>query len=109
MHMLILLGSAELDEAVKALRSLHVESVLLLVLCQLALILFTARVFFVLFRKLGQPGVVGEIAAGLVLGPSAFGLLFPDVFKAIFEPTLPDEASAIGCGSFRKAFIACWC
>jgi Kef-type K+ transport system membrane component KefB len=85
-----LFGSAETEQAARALRTLHVEDVLLPVLCQLAVILLTARIFFVLFRKLGQPGVVGEIAAGLVLGPSVLGLLFPGLFKALFEPTVAD-------------------
>lgn len=84
----VLFAATELEEAVQALNRLHVEAVLLPVLCQLTVILLTARIFFVLFRKLGQPGVVGEIAAGLILGPSVLGLLFPEVFKALFEPSV---------------------
>lgn len=43
------------------------------VLFDLALILVAARVFGALARKVGQPGVVGEIIAGVVLGPSVLG------------------------------------
>jgi len=75
---------------VEALRHLDVETLLLPVLIQLVVILLTARLFAVLFRKLGQPAVVGEIAAGLVLGPSVLGHLFPTLFAAIFRPTLGD-------------------
>jgi Kef-type K+ transport system membrane component KefB len=51
----------------------EVERRLVLVLLQLALIIVIARVFAAWFRKMGQPAVVGEIVAGLVLGPSVLG------------------------------------
>jgi K+:H+ antiporter len=35
-------------------------------------------------RKLGQPQVVGEMIAGVLMGPSLFGLLFPTLQKQIF-------------------------
>src|SRR5439155_9474087 len=76
------------------LRKLPVEDVLLPVLVQLGVVILAARLFALLFRQLGQPGVVGEIAAGLVLGPSVLGKLFPGLFRAIFHPTvegLPDD------------------
>src|SRR5579862_6002997 len=37
-----------------------------------------------ILRRLGQPGVVGEILAGLVLGPSLFGHFFPEASRAVF-------------------------
>ena len=43
-----------------------------------------ARVMNTVFRRLGQPGVIGEIVAGLLLGPSLFGHFFPEVSLAIF-------------------------
>ena len=52
---------------------------------QLALILIACRVVGWFGRKfLGQPQVVGEMIAGVVLGPSLFGLLLPEVQSAIF-------------------------
>jgi Kef-type K+ transport system membrane component KefB len=84
-----LLIAAGSDEVLHALRHLDVEDVLLPVLVQLALIIVAARLFAVLFRRLGQPSVVGEIVAGLVLGPSVFGRLLPEVFGAVFHPALP--------------------
>ncbi len=39
-----------------------------------------------LLRRIGQPPVVGEILAGLVLGPSVVGWLAPGVFHTIFLP-----------------------
>ena len=84
----VLFATGEADAVVHALRGLPVESVLLPVLCQLAVVVLVARLFFVAFRKIKQPGVVGEIAAGLVLGPSVLGYFFPGVFRAIFHPTV---------------------
>ena len=57
--------------------AIPLETILLPVLFQLVLIVLAARVFFVMFRRFKQPGVVGEIAAGLVLGPSVLGYFFP--------------------------------
>ena len=52
---------------------------------QLAVILVTCRVVGILGRKLlGQPQVVGEMIAGVILGPSLFGYLAPDLQAAIF-------------------------
>ncbi|RQP20038.1 MAG: cation/H(+) antiporter [Parapedobacter sp.] len=48
-------------------------------------IILVARVFGVLFRKIGQPSVIGEIVAGIVLGPSVLGYYFPE-FSAFLFP-----------------------
>jgi Kef-type K+ transport system membrane component KefB len=52
---------------------------------QLAVIILACRVVGWLGQKfLHQPQVVGEMIAGVVLGPSLFGLLLPDLQLAIF-------------------------
>lgn len=52
---------------------------------QLAVILLTCRVVgWAGQRFLGQPQVVGEMIAGVILGPSLLGLAFPDLQAAIF-------------------------
>ncbi len=52
---------------------------------QLAIIILTCRVVGKLGQKfLGQPQVVGEMIAGVILGPSLFGLLLPGVQSAVF-------------------------
>lgn len=52
---------------------------------QLAIIIAVARgVGWAARRWLGQPQVVGEMIAGVVLGPSLFGLLFPEIQQALF-------------------------
>ena len=66
----------------------HIENVLLVVILQLIVIIAAARIFGGLFRRIGQPLVCGEIAAGLILGPSFFGGMFPDMFHRIFNPSV---------------------
>ena len=69
--------------------SAQVESVLLTVLVQLIVIMAAARIFGAIFhRYLGQPQVCGEIAAGLILGPSLFGRFFPNLFEQVFRPSV---------------------
>ncbi len=68
--------------------SSHTENVLLLVIIQLIVIVSAARIFGLLLRKLGQPLVCGEIAAGLILGPSVFGGMFPNLFHRVFDPSV---------------------
>ncbi len=52
---------------------------------QLAIIIMTCRIVGWLGQKLlAQPQVVGEMIAGVILGPSLLGLLFPDLQAAIF-------------------------
>jgi Kef-type K+ transport system membrane component KefB len=66
----------------------QLENILLIVIVQLIVIISTARFFGGLFRKLGQPLVCGEIAAGLILGPSLFGGMFPKLFHTVFNPSV---------------------
>lgn len=62
----------------------HLTSTIGLLLLQIVVILVVARAVGALFRRLGQPAVIGEICAGIMLGPSLLGRLFPEAFEAIF-------------------------
>ena len=53
-------------------------------LLQLIVILATARVCGWLLRFVGQPAVIGEMIAGLLLGPVVFGALFPQLHAELF-------------------------
>lgn len=68
-------------------------------LLQLVLILGTARLLSLLLRRLGQPAVIGEMTAGIVLGPIVLGALLPEWHAQVFEPSsLPalDGLSQVG-------------
>ncbi len=63
----------------------HIEITLLRVLVQLIVIIAAGRIAGQAFRRFGQPAVCGEIAGGLILGPSVFGHLSPEAFHALFD------------------------
>ena len=60
------------------------EDLLFSILLQVIVMIGAARLGNTVLRRLGQPGVVGEILAGLLLGPSLFGYFFPDASHALF-------------------------
>ncbi|MCY0941762.1 cation:proton antiporter [Streptomyces antarcticus] len=49
-----------------------------------------------LFRRFGQPPVVGEIATGILLGPSLLGWLWPDAQHWLFPPAVLPYTSVLG-------------
>lgn len=57
---------------------------LAILLLQIITIIITARLFGWLFRKVGQPSVIGEIIAGIFLGPSVVGMYFPEYSALLF-------------------------
>lgn len=60
-----------------------------IVFAQLAVIIAACRtVGWIARRYLGQPQVVGEMIAGIILGPSLFGLFLPDIQAFVF----PEES-----------------
>jgi Kef-type K+ transport system membrane component KefB/nucleotide-binding universal stress UspA family protein len=59
---------------------------LLTFILQLAVILVAARLVGLLFRLIHQPQVVGEMAAGILLGPSLLGWAAPGVSAWLFPP-----------------------
>src|SRR5262245_30118814 len=55
-----------------------------LLLVQFALLLLVARAGAELAKRIGLPAVVGELAAGIILGPSVFGHYAPHAFATVF-------------------------
>ena len=66
------------------------EHELLLFLLQFALLLVTARILGVVASRRGLPSVVGELLAGVLLGPSLLGKIAPGVFEGVF-PNKPEQ------------------
>lgn len=56
---------------------------------QLAVILGVCRLVGMFAKKIGQPQVVGEMIAGVLLGPSLFGLLLPNIQQHVFPKGVP--------------------
>ncbi|HEX8771235.1 MAG TPA: cation:proton antiporter [Acidimicrobiales bacterium] len=63
------------------------EHEVLLFLLQFVLLLATARCLGTFATRLGLPSVVGELLAGVLLGPSLLGNVSPELFQEIFPQT----------------------
>ena len=70
------------------------EHELLIFWVQIAVLLIVAKFLGSLFRRVGLPSVLGEIGAGLVLGPSVFGRISKDGFEW-FLPESVEQSAAL--------------
>ncbi len=59
---------------------------LLVFFTSVLLIIVVARLLGSLMRRIGQPSVIGELGAGLLLGPSVLGRIWPDATDWLFPP-----------------------
>ena len=71
------------------------ELLLFFTLLQLAIIVLAGRVGGTIALRFGQSAVVGEIILGILLGPSLFGLLAPDLFELVFRSIPPGPLSML--------------
>lgn len=78
----------------------HVELIHLMV--QLSVMLAFGRIMAEVARKFKQPAVVGEIIAGLILGPTILGYFSPDTFDLLFPKT---GASAVVLDGFTQVAV----
>ncbi len=62
----------------------NLDHPLALLLAQIVIIILVARIFGWACKKIGQPSVIGEIIAGIVLGPTLLGAYFPEFSTALF-------------------------
>ena len=65
------------------------EALLFFTLLQLVIIVIMGRVGGELAARISQSRAVGEIVVGILLGPSLFGLLAPDMFQYVFQSSSP--------------------
>lgn len=76
-------GKGHWQEFLDAL-SHNLSHPLAILLAQIITIIFVARILGLFFKKIGQPTVIGEILAGILLGPSLIGTLYPGFSAALF-------------------------
>lgn len=62
----------------------NIHHPLAILILQIISIIFIARIFGLIFTRIGQPSVIGEITAGIVLGPSLLGMYFPEYSLFLF-------------------------
>jgi len=79
----------------------HADVVQLLI--QLGIMLIMGRLLAELARKFKQPAVIGEIIAGILLGPTILGMINPEWFSALF-PT-PSGAGTVLSGIVQVAVV----
>src|SRR5262245_38612801 len=61
-------------------------------LAQIVLLLLFGRVCGEIMQRLGQPAVMGQLLAGIILGPSVFGTIWPQAQQAIFPDVREQKA-----------------
>jgi Kef-type K+ transport system membrane component KefB/nucleotide-binding universal stress UspA family protein len=72
-----------------------------LFIAQIVLLLLAGRLLGEFMQRIGQPAVMGQLVAGIVLGPSVFGVLWPDAQHAVFasgpeQKAMLDAVSELG-------------
>ncbi|MBD0265168.1 MAG: cation:proton antiporter [Tolypothrix sp. Co-bin9] len=68
---------------------MHIDTVIL-VLIEVLIVIGMSRLIGLAFRRIKQPLVIGEIVAGIMLGPSLFGWVAPNLAATLFPPeTVP--------------------
>ncbi len=70
---------------------------------QFAVILIACRVVGMIMRKFGQPQVVGEMIAGVCLGPSLFGLIAPQTQAWLFPKLLTEAGQVVSVDGVKVA------
>jgi Kef-type K+ transport system membrane component KefB len=77
-------GSPSGPGGISKLLSANLRNALSILLLQLVVIIIASRIVGKLFLKIGQPRVMGEIVAGIILGPSLLGQLSPGAMAFLF-------------------------
>ncbi len=72
-------------------------------LLQLSIMLLMGRLLAEAARKFKQPAVVGELIAGILLGPTVLGMINPDWFQALFP--VPSSSATILSGFVQVAVV----
>ena len=65
-----------------------------LFLAQIVLLLVVGRLMGEAMQRIGQPAVMGQLIAGILLGPSVFGAIWPEAQRAVFAAN-PQQQSMI--------------
>lgn len=81
------------------------EHSLLVFWCQILVVLAAARAGGYAARRLGQPRVVGELLAGVALGPSLLGKVSPGTFEWLFPPSERQAGLLLGLAWIGIVFL----
>ncbi|HUL87688.1 MAG TPA: cation:proton antiporter [Pseudolabrys sp.] len=95
----VLLAACVLATSAQAAEGQHGPSEFIFII-QLALLMLAGRSLGEIMIRFKQPGVMGQLIAGLVLGPSLLGAVFPDWHHAIFPDAKEQKAMLDGVSQF---------
>jgi len=79
-------GYSDLGTLITQYLTQNLDHPLGLMFLQIAVIILMARLFGFIFSFIGQPSVIGEMTAGIVLGPSVVGIWWPQLSNFLFAP-----------------------
>jgi len=72
----------------------HIDSTMTVFVAEILLMLLVGRLLGELMQRAGQPAVMGQLLAGILLGPTVLGTLWPHAHQAIF-PNTPEQKKMI--------------
>jgi hypothetical protein len=87
-------GNSSFVASVKSSLGENAGNPLSRLILQLIVIIAASSVLGPIFTRWGQPAVVGEMVAGILLGPSLFGLLAPEAFQFVFATSSSMHSSS---------------
>src|SRR6185369_3388705 len=87
-----LIGAALLAGPVLAAEGAHKGPSELLFVAQLLALMLVGRLLGEVMLRIGQPAVMGQLIAGLILGPSLFGALAPEWHQMLFPKSTDQKA-----------------
>lgn len=70
------------------------EHMVAVFIAEIAVMLFVGRLLGEVMQRIGQPAVMGQLIAGIVIGPSVLGAFFPSAHQALF-PNIPEQKKMI--------------
>src|SRR5262245_34364454 len=74
------------------------------VFISLGILLLFARLFGSISKKYGQPAIIGELLAGVILGPTVFGRIYPPFTHFIYPANGPVASFLAGFFSLAVVF-----
>ncbi len=77
------------------MKNIFHNDLIILLFC-IGSILLLARIFAEIAKKMKMPGIMGEIVLGIIVGPTVFGTLNPELFEILFPPQGPVKIAMSG-------------
>jgi hypothetical protein len=74
-------------------------------LCQVIALFVCGRLMGEAMQRIGQPAVMGQLIAGILLGPSVLGLIWPDLQHLLFPANRPKRP----CWTLLRSSASCSC